>query len=265
MQEQQDTTVSSLDETVTSTETSAAATPAAKGNAMRLYLMVGVAVIIITLTLVFFLEREGRLSTGIFSGVIASLEAKSPVAIVNGVEIARKDFDSSFNQLMQMAAAQGADVTDQQVIAEYQTQTIDTLVNGELLRQAALAAGHTATPEAVDARYGEIRDGLGGAEVLASRMAEIGVTEASLRRDIENEILIQSLFKSELPSAGQEVTEEEVKALYDQLGGETAGIPPLSDVYEEVVNEIIRTRQQAEVQPYLQSLREEANIEVMLE
>ncbi len=234
-----------------------------QGNLVT-YLVVGALLFVITLALVFFMEREGRIATGIFSGIIASWEERKPVATVNGVEILRRDFDSSFNQMLQMSADQGVDVTDPEVIEQHRTQAMETLINGELLRQAAVEAGYSVTEEEITTRYNEIRDGIGGATELATRMAEINVTEETLRRDIKNEILIQRLFESQLPSAGKEVTEAEVQALYDQIGGGADGVPPLADVYQQVVDQIRFNRQQAEIYPYLETLRTEATIEILI-
>ncbi len=266
MQEQNQTEqeVSSVTTTETAEMSQTAPVKTAGGGAFKRYLVVGIVVALIALALIFVLEREGRLSTGLFSGVISALEVTSPVAVVNGQEISRRDFDSSYNQLLQMAATQGTDVTDPAVTEQYQTQAIDTLVNGELLRQAAIAAGMTASDEAINTRYGEIETGVGGPEALLARMTEIGVNETTLRRDIENEILIQGLFDQTLTSTSQEVTEEEVTNLYEQLGGEEAGLPPLADVYDQVVEQIKLDRQQAEVSVYLEQLRTEATIEVLI-
>ena len=154
---------------------------------VRAYVLAVAAILLICAGLLFVLEKEGRISTGLFSSVIDKMEASAPAARVNGVVITGAEFSSSLEQLTDLSATQGANIADANVLAQLRTQAIETLINAELLRQAAIAEGITVTPEEIEGRFNEIRDGIGGAEVLATRMAEFGVTEESLRKDIENE------------------------------------------------------------------------------
>jgi len=241
-------------------ETTPAVAAATGKGGMKRYLITAVVVVVIGLGLLFFLEREDRISTNFFS----FLGGDESAAVVNGTVIAKSDFESSLNQLMQMAAAQGASTTDPVIIEQYRTQAVDTLINGELLRQAALAAGMTAPADAINSRFTEIETGLGGQEQLVAKMAEFGITEAVLRRDIENEILIQGLFDSKFPLNTTEVSEEEINALYAELGGEEAGLPPLSEVKEQVAEQIKLDRQQTQISEYIDTLRSEAKIEILI-
>lgn len=230
---------------------------------VKTYGLAALAFLIIVGLLIFGLEKQGRISTGIFSAFTSSID-RTPVAIVNDAEIIKSDYDSSLQQLLQMAASQGASTTDPALLAQYETQAMDTLVNGELLRQSALEAGLTASTEDIEKRYSEIRDGVGGAELLAERMNEFKITEQSLRRDIENEILIQALFSSVFTSDKADVTEEEINALYDGLGGEGAGLPPLTEVKDQVIQQIKLDRQQQEAGKYIEELRTKAKIEILI-
>ncbi len=242
-----------------SLESAVAETKPTRSN-LRLYLLTGVAVVVMAVGLLFVMEREGRVTTGIFGDI----RSGQPVALVNGEKITRQDFDSSFNQLLQMAQAQGADTTDETMMEQYRTQAVDTLVNGELLRQAAKKEGVEATAEAIETRYTEIESSIGGAEQLTARLAEFGITEKILRRDIENEILIQNYFDLKLTSDDAEVTKADVEKFYTDLGGAEAGLPPLDEVYDQAVEQIKLDRQQVEVNALLESLRTEAEIEVLL-
>lgn len=246
------------------TEGSADKVPALLSNPkVKTYGLAVLAVLVIVGLLVFGLEKQGRISTGIFSAFTSSSD-RTPVATVNGIKIIKSDYESSLQQLLQMAASQGASTTDPALLEQYQKQAMDTLVNGELLRQSALEAGLTASADDIEKRYGEIRDGVGGAELLAERMNEFKITEKSLRRDIENEILIQALFATVFTSDKAEVTEEEINALYDGLGGEKAGLPPLTEVKDQVIQQIKLDRQQQEAGKYIEELRTKANIEILI-
>ena len=226
---------------------------------IKKYLLAALAVVVISAGLLFVLEQQGRISTGLFT-----ITDKSPAALVNGIEIKRADYESSVAQLVSMGASQGASTTDAVVLAQFQTQAIETLVNGELLRQKALETGKVASKEAVDARLAEIEASVGGPELLAERMGEFKITEETLRRDIENEILIQALFDEVLGTEETEVTDAEVEALYDQAGGAEAGLPPLAEVREEIVGQIRQNQQQQKIAEYVETLKVDAQIEILI-
>ncbi len=231
---------------------------------IKAYLGVVLAILIIGAGLIFVLEKDGRISTGLFSGIINNMESSKPVATVNDSPILKKDFDSSVSQLLDIQATQGADVSDPLVVEQIEAQAIETLVNAELLRQAAIDEGIEVSQEQIDTRFNEISEGLGGADALAARMAEFNVTEESLRRDIENEFLIQGLFEVKIPSDNINVTEEEIAALYEQVGGSEAGLPPLEEVSAQIEQQITLTKEQEIITEYIGTLREEAEVEILL-
>jgi SurA N-terminal domain len=227
-------------------------------KAIRTYALAGLVIVVMGLGLLFVLEQQGRVSTGVFATLLDKQGAA--VAEVNDVKILQSDFESGLQQLLQEASAKGVDTTDAAVLAEYEKKALDTLVNGELLRQAALEAGLTATAEVIEARFSEIKEGVGGAEALAAKMAEFGITEKTLRRDIENEILIQQLLQTVLSEAEEEtLSEADIETYYEGLGGEAAGIPPLAEIKDQLAQRISEERI---VTKYIDDLREKATIEL---
>lgn len=241
----------------------AAASPTAFNY--KMYIGAVLAILAISAGLIFALEKEGRISTGLFTAIIEKMDANEPVATVNGVEITRAEYKVSLGQLTQMAGSQGANVTDAEIIKTLSDQTIETLVNGELLLQAAVASGKTASAEQIDARFAEIVTGLGGDEAMTAKMAEFGVTKESLLEDIKNEILIQGLFdEKKIGAAHITVTEAEIQALYDQAGGAEAGLPALAEVKDVIVSQIKGDKEQVQIGDLIQELRVAAEIELHL-
>jgi len=235
------------------------------GKTFNLKAYVGgvLVILVIFAVLIFALEKEGRISTGLFTGIISKMEVTQPAVKVNGEKIAKSDYKSSFEQLSNMKAAEGADLTDPAVMDSLKNETIDTLVNAELLRQAAVKEGLVASTEAIDKRFNEIRDNLGGPEVLVARMEEFGVTETALRRDIENEFLIQQLFDLKVFNA-IEVTDEEFQKLYDQAVAGGNELPPIEEIKETAIVEIRNGKAQPLINEYIQTLRTDADIEILI-
>lgn len=248
------------DEVINENDTEAVSPIQAHSN-WRVYAGSVLAILVVSVGLIFVLEKEGRISTGLFTGVISKMEARKPAALVNDVKIPQSEFNSSLKQLTEMAAKQGTDTSDQTALRD---QAINTLVNGELLRQAALAAGMIASAEAIEKRYNEIRDGIGGADQLAQRLVEFGVTEESLRRDIENEILIQGLFDAKVGIKDIVVSDEEINSLYEKIASSAEGVPALKEVRTQVEAQIRQEKEQQLINAYIEGLRTAAKVEILI-
>ena len=107
-----------------------------------------------------------------------------------------------------------------------------------------------------------IESEIGGAEVLQSRIDELGLTRAELREDIQEEILIQTLLDGIFSEADVSVTEEEIQEVYDAAGGVEAGLPPLEEVREQIEAQVRGTKEQVVIDEYLNELKAEADIEI---
>jgi FKBP-type peptidyl-prolyl cis-trans isomerase (trigger factor) len=245
----------------TSTGGAAVASPAQPKALLYIIALVVVAVII--LGALFMMEKEGRSSTTIFSSIIEKQQANAAAAVVNGEEITDGQLQDSIEQFVQMAAMQGADPTDSAVQAEIRNQALEILVNTALLRQAAAEEGVEVSGEEIAARREEIVTQMGGEEALAARIAELGLDAERLEKDIADELVIQRLLETVLLTEGQDITEEEIQLVYDQAGGEEAGLPPLEEVRDQVEAQIATTREQEAIDTYITELRDGAEIEIL--
>lgn len=236
----------------------------AAGLPLKQYALATALIIVIGGLLVFGLERQGRIDTNIFDKVISLVTPLPAAAIVNGTRIDMVAYEKNKQQIIASAEQQGLDITEESIVSEINTQAIDVLVNTELLRQNAVAAGVTVTAEQVEARYQEVLTQVGSAEALATRMTELGLDEASLRKDIEGEILIQSYLETAVDTTAVVVDDAKIQAVYDQAGGAEAGLPPMADVRAEIEKQVRFSEEQELVNAFIKSLRDKATIEVLI-
>lgn len=225
-----------------------------------------VLVLVAILGLTYVMESEGRIHTGMFDKVNKFADNYKAVAKINGVKATKHDLDVSVAQLSSAAGAQGADITDPKVLDGIRSQALDMLVNTELLKQEAATRGIAISDEDVNKRLETLKTDVGGEDVLKQRMAQFDVDEKSLRRDIKSELTIQTLLDQVFKEKGIAVSDEEIKAFYDQAAGagKKADLPKLEAVRDQIEKQLRSSKEQEAVTSYIEELRKKATIEVLI-
>ncbi len=258
--------VTEAKEVAAPTVESSTMTPVAlsKSQLFKQYGVAAVVVLVIGLILWYGLERQGRVHTGVFDSITALVSPEPAAAVVNGTVISMAEYDRNKQQLIVSAQQQGMDTTDTAVVGEIEKQAIDTLINTELLRQGAKEADIVVTSEQVEARYQEVLTAVGGAEVLATRMAEIGIDEPGLRHDIEGELLIQAYLAKAVDTTGIAITEADMRQVYDQAATTVPNLPAFEEVKTEIESQLRFTKEQELVNAFIESLRAKAKVDVRI-
>lgn len=228
-----------------------------KRNMLPWYGLAGLVLILIFAGLFYQMNKEGR-----FASDGSDIRPGATIATVNGVKIKGSDLNVSIQQITSAAQLQGVDVTDPSVQADIQAQAVEMLVNTELLKQEAAEKGIEITEADVDARIETLIAELGGEDVLADRMEQLGIDEDSLREDIHSELIIQALLDDVFAEEAIEVTDEEVARVYDVQGGEESGLPEFEEIQEQLEAQIRLSKEQVVVDEFIQDLRADAEIEV---
>ncbi|WP_022872148.1 SurA N-terminal domain-containing protein [Nesterenkonia alba] len=194
------------------------------------------------------------------------------VAEVNGEEISGEDFTAIYeSQFMEMTMQ--AQMTGQQIDEEQlQEQTVDTLVNNELLIQDAQASGYEVTDEEIDEELDTAAEtnGMESGEDLIEALEEQGNTEEEILEDVENQVLVNEVLDSlETP----EPTEEEIEEAYEEFLAQQAPIegedgeteePSLDEVRDELEDQVAAQHQNEAAMDYLEELRDDADVVVHL-
>ncbi len=184
-------------------------------------------------------------------------------AIVNGHEIDRATLDRSIEQVTGTYAAQGIDTSGEEASAAIREQALTALINRQLMIGAATDAGLTASDEEVEAEFQVAVENVGGTENLTTALSDIGMTEADLRADIANDVIINKYLDENLGFKALTVTDEEVKTAYDAAAASNAEeVPALEDVEELLRNQLLMEKQQELIGAELERLRAAASIEI---
>lgn len=190
-------------------------------------------------------------------------EEKSTVAIVNGEEISREDFEELKSQ---MAAQQGLDLSslDAEAKSQFEAQVIDELVIQELVEQKADESGATVSQEEIAKQIEETIAQLGGEEAYQEALEEEGLSEEELKELIRTNLVIQAYFEEELDLSSATATEEEVKEFYEKEADQNEEIPPLEEIESQIEGMISQQKQQELMTQLIEELREEADIEILI-
>ncbi|MEK7639066.1 MAG: SurA N-terminal domain-containing protein [Patescibacteria group bacterium] len=251
----------------TTTEPIATITASAKqttSQTWKLYAGAAAIVLIILAGVVALKVSQGRLDVPVVANMLSVFQSQSTVAVVNDVKIKQATLDVSVKQIEQSVGIQGIDVTDPDVQANIRTQAVTMLVNTELLRQAATERGIEVTDEDVASRITTLEDEVGGADVLATRMDELGIEEATLRSDIKNELLIQALLDQKFTESDITISEEDIEEVYENASLTSEALPPLEDVREQIRAQLQAEKEQQIIDEYLETLKNEATVKIMI-
>lgn len=231
-------------------------------------------------------DAAGTADPGAEAGAPDLSDVPDPVAEVNGTEISKDDFTEAYTTTFEQASMQ-AEMTGQPVDEEsLRQETVDGLVSNELLLQASDEHGFEASAEDIEAELEELAqgNGLGSADEFVAALEEQGMTADEVDAEVEKKIKVDQLVEQE--ANVEDPTEEEIKALYDELsaqqggGGEESGseggdaasetgapaqeMPAYEDVKDQLEAQLKSEKENEAVLQLVEDLRAEAEVTVHL-
>ncbi|WP_374454553.1 SurA N-terminal domain-containing protein [Nocardioides sp.] len=193
------------------------------------------------------------------------------VAEVNGEDVTKDEFVPIYEVTFQQAAAQaqmGGEAPDEDALKK---QTLDDLVDTELLAQEAESRGISVSDNDVDAELEALakQNQMGSADELLAAVEKQGMTEEQARSQVETQVMVEQLADDE--DGPIRPTEKELRALYAQAkqqqaqsGQEGQQVPPFAQVRDQL-EEQARTEQVGKVaQSLIDDLRKDADITINL-
>lgn len=193
------------------------------------------------------------------------------VAVVNGTEISKDLFTTTYESQFSQAAAQSQATGQELDQDQLKTTVADNLVSSELLRQEADRRGIEATPEGRTAAIDELLQAsqLASEEELRAAFAEQGLEGEEFDSQLADQVRLDALLAEEAGDAAP--TDQEVQEAYDaavaqqQATGQTATpIPPIDEVRPQIEEQITGEKTTAAAQALIERLREEGEITVNL-
>jgi peptidyl-prolyl cis-trans isomerase SurA len=230
----------------------------------KISIAIVLAALIVGAALFYTSNKEDTNNSGSASNQVATFESNQIIATVNGGQILGSDFERIYVQAL---AQQGIDPTtvDEQMKGQITSQVIDMLIAQNLLENEAEMSDIVITEEEVNQQIESIKNQFPSEENFQEALSEQGITEEELRAEISEEMIIEPYLEQELNLSCVTVTEEEVNQLYEEVvaaSGEAA--VSLEEVYEQLESMAIQQKIQGIVAEFVETLRSEAEIEILI-
>lgn len=232
------------------------AEPSRAKNMRLLYTTIGI-VVLLGLGALYFIATD-QLPDNPIGG--DATDETGPVAIVNGEEISREQFNENLAQFRASVEQSGATLSDDEI----KEQTVSAMVNNRLLVQGATDAGIVVTDEDVTAELELIEENAGGAEALDAQLNELALSREELRDQIREQLSINKYVEAEADFANITVSEEDITSFYENISASNEQFPPLDDVRPQIEQQLILQKQQERVSELIDELRADAEIEILI-
>lgn len=200
-----------------------------------------------------------------------NVETGEAVAIVNGEEISKEDFDYTVQRISMNYEQQGLSLEGEQgeaVLEGIREEAMDILVEERILLQEAIKNGHSVTDEEVEEEFESLKGQFSSQEDFEEILEMNLLTEERLKKMLKTEMHIERFFKEATENV--EVSEAESKEAYDRYFEEIQGTEAEEDFpsYEEIKYdlefEIMQEKQNAEFRTIIEILKADSEINILI-
>ncbi|WP_323960078.1 SurA N-terminal domain-containing protein [Arthrobacter sp. JZ12] len=222
-------------------------------------------------------NQDGSGGAEASSSASAAAEAPTPdlegipdvVAVVNGQEIAKDEFvtsyEATFSQMSMQAQVTGQEVDQEQL----KTQTLDNLIGNKLLLQEADKRGIEAGEEAIAAAKDQLiqANQFSTEEELFAALEERGIPKEEADEQIRQQVRLDALLAEE--GADEAPAEEQLKAAYEQAktqGGSAEGaeVPTYEEMKPQLEQQAKQQKKSEVAVALVEKLREAGDVESKL-
>ena len=186
------------------------------------------------------------------------------VAEVNGEEITKDEFVPIYQASFQQAATQAQATGEEPDADALRQQTLDDLVDTELLAQEADDRGIAVTDDDVDTELDDLaqQNGMESGDALLEAVAQQVMDQDTARAQVEVQVMVERLVADE--DGPIEPTDKQLRALYAQAKKqqEQAGqdVPAFAKVRDQLVEQAVAQQTGQVAQRLVDGLRKDADI-----
>jgi len=192
------------------------------------------------------------------------------VAEVNGDEISKDEFETTYEPQFQQAAIQ-AQMSGQEVDEDdLKAQIVEALIGQKLIIQEANNSGYEASEDEVNKMLDDLteQNGLESQDDFFAALEEQGMAKDEVTSQIETQVKVDKLIASE--TGDVDPTKEELQEIYDeytaqmeQMGGddeEEVDIPSFEEMESDLIAQVKAEKESETYQTLVEELQADADI-----
>lgn len=149
-----------------------------------------------------------------FAGCAGCGDSTETMAVVNGEEITKEEFETNFEQIKIAYENQGASIEGLE--DEIREQLLEELINQQILRQEAEKRDIEIDNDEVEKEIKKIKEEFESEEEFNELLDFYGMNREILKENIFFDILVNKLREQVIDKDEIEVTEEELKERYEE-------------------------------------------------
>lgn len=187
------------------------------------------------------------------------------VAVVNDEELDGEKYNTVLQSIQMQYQEMGVDPTAEETAEQIQSHSLNEVVNQALLLQKAKAENIQVSDEEIDDEYGMLAEQYGGEDALEEILKSEELDKDAFREQIESSILYSKYIEVIAPT--EEVSDEDVKAYYDEIAAQSEDdeeLPALEDLSDMIRSNLAQEAQQEKIMAHLEKLKEDAEIELKM-
>ncbi|NIQ37894.1 MAG: peptidylprolyl isomerase [Proteobacteria bacterium] len=135
------------------------------------------------------------------------------VAVVNGSEITREDFEDEMSRVERLFSNRGTSLNEPQ-LSQVKREVLESLINRELLYQESQRKGIGVEQSAVDDRMRALKGRFSTEGEFKSALSQMNLSEAEVESQIKREMVIQKLIDEQFADKIT-VSDDEIRTYYD--------------------------------------------------
>lgn len=196
---------------------------------------------------------------------VEEVDPEKVVAKVNGEEIKGQEYNEMMQQMMMMQFGMAADPDTMK------EQTLNTLIDQELLSQEVASKGYKASDEEINDTIEEIKASYESEAEFEEALKNIPLTVDTLKDQIAEDLAFREYLDKELTKA--EITDEQVKEYYNEAKeareaqeeqADAQPFPELADVQDQIKGELEKQETQKQLQAIVEELKANSDIEKLI-
>jgi foldase protein PrsA len=149
------------------------------------------------------------------TGCTTSTPSATAIAVVNSVEIPKSAVDSQIAQMKKASPSSFEGTAGVAVEKQYRAQVLNSLIQLELIKEAAKGFGLTVTTKQIDDYVAQLTSQYGGAAALDTAMKSAGFDMTTLREQISNNLIAEAV-SNKVTTGTVNVTDAQIAAYYAQ-------------------------------------------------